>query len=110
MDSEKQLSLVIYEEDPSKQKPLSPLKTMVSQDINNFSFSAVTLVQEDTSTLEKATRVRARKYSDKDMITTRLLRKENVEEKFWREKGQFHKFLYNGSFKYNLMECAAIRR
>ena len=48
MDCEKQICLVVCEEDPSKQKPLSLLKTMVSQDINDFSFLAVTLVPYDT--------------------------------------------------------------
>ena len=71
MDCEKQLSLVIYKEDTSKQKPLSRLKTMVSQDINDFSFSTVTLVLDDTSTLEKAMPVHAHKYSSKYMIATR---------------------------------------
>ena len=71
MDCEKQLSLVIYKEDTSKQKPLSQLKTMVSQDINDFSFSAVTLVQDDASTLEEAMLVRAHKYFGKDIMTTR---------------------------------------
>ena len=44
---------------------------MVSQDINDFSFSAVTLVPDDTMTLEKAIPVRAHKYSGKDMMITR---------------------------------------
>ena len=71
MDCEKELSLVIYEEDPSKQKSLSVVETMVSQDINDFSFSAVTLVPDDSMTLEKAMPVRAHKYSGKDMMITR---------------------------------------
>ena len=71
MDCEKELSLVIYEEDPSKQKSLSIVETMVAQDINDFSFSAVTLVPDDTMTLEKAMPVRAHKYFGKDMMTTR---------------------------------------
>ena len=45
---------------------------MVSQGINDFSFSAVTLVPEDNSTLEKAMPVRAHKYSGKDMMATRI--------------------------------------
>ena len=44
---------------------------MVVQDINDFSFSVVTLVPKDTSTLEKAMPVRAHKYSSKDMMTTK---------------------------------------
>ena len=44
MDCEKQLSLEIYKEDPSKQNSLSVLEMMVSQDINDFSFSVVTFV------------------------------------------------------------------
>ena len=71
MDCEKELSLVIYEEDPSKQKSLSVVEKMVSQDINDFSFSAVTLVPDDTMTLEKAKPIRAHKYSGKDMMITR---------------------------------------
>ena len=64
MDCEKQLSVVVYEEDLSN-------KTMVLQDINDFSFSAVTLVPDDTSTLEKALQVCAHKYVGKDMMITR---------------------------------------
>ena len=64
MDCEKQLSLVVYEEDPSN-------KTMVLQDINGFSFSAVTLVPDGTSKLEKALRVCAHKYVGKAMMITR---------------------------------------
>ena len=71
MDCEKQLPLVLYEEDSSKQKPLSPLKTMFHQDINEFSFSTEILVPEDNSTLEKAMPVRTHKYSGKDMMITR---------------------------------------
>ena len=64
MDCEKQLSVVVYEEDLSN-------KTMVLQDINDFSFSAVTLVPDDTSTLEKALQVCAHKYVGKAMKITR---------------------------------------
>ena len=64
MECEKKLSLVVYEKDPSN-------KMMVLQDINDFSFSAVTLVPDDTSTLEKALPVRAHKYASKDMMITR---------------------------------------
>ena len=44
---------------------------MVSQDINDFSFSAVTLVPDDSMTLEKVMPVCAHKYSGKDMMITR---------------------------------------
>ena len=64
MECEKKLSLVVYEKDPSN-------KMMVLQDINDFSFSAVTLVPDDTSTLEKALLVCAHKYVGKDMMITR---------------------------------------
>mgnify|MGYP006872728351 FL=1 len=71
MDCEKELPLVIYEEDPSKQKSLSVVETMTAQDINDFSFSAATFVAEDSVTLEKAMPIRAHKYSGKDMMITR---------------------------------------
>ena len=71
MDCEKELPLVIYEEDPSKQKSLSVVETMTAQDINDFSFSAATFVLEDSVTLEKAMPIRAHKYSGKDMMITR---------------------------------------
>ena len=64
IDCEKQLVLVVYEEDPSN-------KTMVLQDINDFSFSTVTFIPDDTSTLEKALLVCAHKYVGKDMMITR---------------------------------------
>ena len=64
MDCEKQLSVVVYEEDLSN-------KTMVLQDINDFSFSTVTFIPDDTSTLEKALLVCAHKYVGKDMMITR---------------------------------------
>ena len=44
---------------------------MVSQDINDFSFSVVTLVPDDSIILEKAMQVHAHKYSSKDMMITR---------------------------------------
>ena len=53
MDCEKQLSLVIYEEDTSKQKSLLVQKTAMPQNNNDFFFSVVSLVTGDTPPLEK---------------------------------------------------------
>ena len=90
MDCENQLSLVIYEEDTSKQKCSNILLEKKSpQSTNDFSFSAISLVTGDNPTLETAIPVRSHKYSGNDMMTTRRqlrVAKENVEVLFWWRK------------------------
>ena len=71
MDCEKQLSLVIYDEDTSKQKSSSVSEKKSSQTTNKFSFSSISLDTKDASTLEKVIPVHSHKYSRKDIMTAR---------------------------------------
>ena len=71
MDCDNPLSLVIYEDDTSKQNSLSVLEKKSPQSTNDCSFSAISLGVGDNSTLEKVIPVRSHKYSGKEMMITR---------------------------------------
>ena len=71
MDCDNPLSLVIYEDDTSKQNSLSVLEKKSPQSTNDCCFSAISLGVGDNSTLEKVIPVRSHKYSGKEMMITR---------------------------------------